>query len=68
MHPALQRNVFVVKEHLGFFKAANNYAILDPASSEVVLHCREDRLGIFTKLLRFTDYKRMTTFNRTFPK
>ena len=43
MHPALQRNLFVVKEHLGFFKAANNYDILDPASSEVILHCREDQ-------------------------
>ena len=63
MHPALQRNLFVVKEHVGLFKAANNFDILDPESSEVVLHCREDRLGFFTKMLRFTDYKRMTPFN-----
>ena len=63
MHPALQRNMFFVKEHVGLFKAANNYDVLDPQTSEVILHCREDDLGFFTKLLRFTDYKRMTPFD-----
>jgi uncharacterized protein YxjI len=29
------------------------------------MHCREEKLGIFTKILRFTDYKRMTPFNVT---
>ena len=62
MHPVLQRNVFFVKEHVGLFKAANNYDILDPQTQQVLLHCREERLGIFTKLLRFTDYKRLTPF------
>ena len=63
MHPALQRNMFFVKEHTGVFKAANNYDVLDPQTSQVVLHCREDDLGFFTRLLRFTDYKRMTPFD-----
>ena len=63
MHPALQRNMFFVKEHVGLFKAANNYDVLDPQTSQVILHCREDDLGFFTKLLRFTDYKRMTPFD-----
>ena len=63
MHPALQRNMFFVKEHVGLFKAANNYDVLDPETSQVVLHCREDDLGFFTRLLRFTDYKRMTPFD-----
>ena len=62
MHPVLQRNVFFVKEHLGFFKAANNYDILDPQTQQVIMHCREERLGIFTKMFRFTDYKRLTPF------
>jgi len=62
MHPTLQRNLFFVKEHVGMFKAANNFDILDPESGEVMLLCREPRLGVFTKLLRFTDYKRMTPF------
>ena len=63
MHPVLQQNVFFVKEHVGMFKAANNYDILDPETGEVVLHCREDKLGFFTTLLRFSDYKRYTPFN-----
>ena len=63
MHPSLNRNLFFVKEHTGFFKAANNYDILDPETSEELLHCREDHLGFFTKMLRFTDYKRMTPFD-----
>ena len=45
------------------FKAANNYDIHDPNTGEVILLCREERLGMVTKLLRFTDYKRMTPFH-----
>jgi uncharacterized protein YxjI len=63
MHPALQRNMFFVKEHTGVFKAANNYDVLDPQTGQIVLVCREEGLGFFTKLLRFTDYKRMTPFD-----
>jgi uncharacterized protein YxjI len=63
MHPALQQNLFLVKEHVGFFKAANNYDVYDPATGEIILECREPHLGMFTKMLRFTDYKRMTPFD-----
>lgn len=63
MHPICRQNLFLVKEHVGFFKAANNYDILDPGSGQVMLHCREDKLGVFTKILRFTKYKRMTPFD-----
>ena len=63
MHPALNANVFLVKEHYGFFKAANNFDIYDPGTGEIVLECREERLGLITKMLRFTDYKRMTPFD-----
>ena len=63
MHPALNLNLFLVKEHVGMFKAANNYDIHDPETGEVILHCREEQLGFFTKMLRFTDYKRMTPFH-----
>lgn len=62
MHPVLNRNLFFVKEQVGFFKASNNYDVLDPQTNQVILHCREEKLGIFTKLLRFTDYKRLTPF------
>ena len=63
MHPSLNRHLYCVKEHVGIFKAANNYDILDPETSESLLECREERLGTFTKLLRCTDYKRMTPFD-----
>lgn len=62
MHPSLQRNVFFVKEHVGMFKASNNYDILDPETQQPLLFCREPNLGFFTKMFRFTDYKRMTPF------
>jgi hypothetical protein len=41
MHPALNRNLFLVKEHVGFFKAANNYDIFDPDTKEKILECRD---------------------------
>ncbi len=63
MHPAVNRNLFLVKEHVGMFKASNNFDILDPESGEEILHCREPNLGAFSKLFRFTDYKRMTPFD-----
>ena len=62
MHPALRQNLFLIKEHVGIFKAANNYDVFDPASGAKLLECREPNLGFFTKLLRSTDYKRMTPF------
>jgi uncharacterized protein YxjI len=45
------------------FKASNNYDIYNPESNQIILNCRENNLGFFTKMLRFTDYKRMTPFN-----
>ena len=45
------------------FKAANNYDIYDPESNQIIMNCRENNLGFFTKVFRFTDYKRMTPFN-----
>ncbi len=63
MHPLLKQNLFFIKEHVGMFKAANNFDILNPETKEIVMTCREEQLGGFTKLLRFTDYKRMTPFH-----
>lgn len=45
------------------FKASNNYDIYDPQSQEMIMTCREEKLGFFTKMLRFTDYKRNTPFH-----
>ena len=63
MNPILNQNLFFVKEHVGMFKAANNYDIYNPENQEIIMTCREDNLGFFTKLLRFTDYKSMTPFH-----
>jgi len=62
MNSIVNKNLFFIKEHTGIFKAANNYDILDPQSQELLMACREEKLGFFTKMLRFTDYKRMTPF------
>ncbi len=59
----LSKNLFLVKEHVGMFKAASNYDIFDPSSGEMIMTCREENLGWFTKIMRFTDYKRMTPFD-----
>jgi uncharacterized protein YxjI len=63
MNSELNQNLFLVKEHVGMFKAANNFDIYNPEDGQMLMSCREENLGFFTKMLRFTDYKRMTPFN-----
>ena len=63
MHSALRANLFFVKEHVGMFRAANNYDVFDPNTNQKIIECREPNLGIITKIFRFTDYKRMTPFD-----
>jgi uncharacterized protein YxjI len=62
MSLALDRNVYFVKEHVGLFKAANEFDLFEP-TGEHLLQCREPNLGPFAKILRFTDFKRMTPFD-----
>lgn len=62
MGSVLDRNLYFVREHVGMFKAANNFDILDPDTGEEIILCREDNLGTVTKILRFTDWKRYTPF------
>lgn len=45
------------------FKASNNYDIYNPDTQEMIMTCREEKLGFFTKIFRFTDYKRNTPFH-----
>lgn len=63
MNSVLNQNAFFVKEHVGVFKASNSYDIFNPDTQELLMTCREENLGIFTKIFRFTDYKRMTPFD-----
>lgn len=62
MSDHLNKNLFLIKEHTGILKAANNYDVHDPETGEIIFECREPKLGFITKMLRFTDYKRMTPF------
>jgi uncharacterized protein YxjI len=59
------RHAYFIKEHTGIFKAANNYDVFDADSGEPLLECREEDLGIFTKILRFTGFKTLTPFDST---
>jgi len=59
----MNKNLYLVKEHTGIFKAANNYDIYDPETGDIVLECREENMHWITKLLRFSDIKRMTPFD-----
>lgn len=63
MHPVLNQNLYFVKEHVGMFRASNNFDIYNPETQQEILQCREENLSIVTRLLRFTDFKRMTPFN-----
>ena len=64
MENLLHRNLFFVKQHIGLFKAACNFDIYDPSTQQMDLTCREENLGFFTKIFRFTNYKVMTPLDR----
>jgi uncharacterized protein YxjI len=63
MNPALNKNLYLVKEHVKIFKAENSFDVFDPESGGLILQCREENLGTFTKMFRFTEYKKMTPFD-----
>lgn len=59
----LKGNLYLIKEHFGLLKASNNYDVFEPESGELLMECREPNLFWLTKLLRFSDFKRMTPFD-----
>lgn len=59
----INKNKFFIKEHTGIFKAANNYDYYNPETDEMVMECREENLGPFSKIFRFTKFKPMTPFD-----
>jgi hypothetical protein len=63
MHPVLHHNLYLVKEHVGLFKASRSYDVFDPATGEILLRCTEPNLHSLTKLLRFTRFKQSTPFD-----
>ncbi|MCU0426862.1 MAG: phospholipid scramblase family protein [Candidatus Kapabacteria bacterium] len=66
MHPILaQHNAFAIREKIGIFKAANSYDFFHPETGEMLMQSTEEDLGLFTKILRFTDFKTFTPFDAT---
>jgi uncharacterized protein YxjI len=61
--PALALDTYLVKQHVGVFRAAREYDLHDPRTGRLVLSSREPKLGAWTKLFRFTDYRRATPFD-----
>ena len=53
MNQIFNQNIFLVKEQIGLFKAANNFDIFNPENNELVLTCREPNLGFFCKTISF---------------
>ncbi len=62
MSDLFERNVLFVKEHVGYFKAANAYDVIDPTTGAIIASVREHVPNIIFKLLKFTDYKTMLPF------
>lgn len=58
----LNKNTFFVKEHVGYFKAANAYDVLDPATGQIIGTVRETVPNFFIKLLKFTKMKTSLPF------
>ncbi len=63
MNPLLNKNLFLIKEQIGMFRASNIYDIFDPETNQHIMTSKEPQLGVFTKIFRFTKYKRLTPFN-----
>jgi len=59
----LDRSLFFIRESTGVLKASYDYDIVDPENGEVILRCREHSIGVFTRLLRFTDLRQATPFD-----
>ena len=59
----LDRSLFFVRESTGVLKASYAYDVVDPETEQTILRCREQNLGVFAKLLRFTDLRRATPFD-----
>ena len=63
MNTLLNKNIFLIKEQLGIFKGSNAYDIVDPSNNQQIMTSKETGLGFFTKMFRFTKYKKHTPFN-----
>ncbi|MBI4618158.1 MAG: RNAase [Planctomycetes bacterium] len=66
MTSILDKKTFFVKEHVGYFKAANAYDCLDPQGGELITQVQESIPNFFVKMMKFTSYKKMMPFTVEF--
>ncbi len=62
MQDVLNRNLYFVKRKTGVARVTNDYDILDPETENLVMECREEKIGCFSRMLRFAELKRMMPF------
>ena len=62
MHPVLNRNLYLVKEHVGMFKLTSSYDVFDPETGEEIIQCREE-VSAVTKMMRLTDLRTSAPFH-----
>ena len=58
----LTKNMYSVKEHIGFLKSVNNYDIFDTETDELVFECREEPLDLLNATLRLARLSGFTPF------
>ena len=61
--PVLSCNDFFFDENMGLFKAAFDADIHDRETGGMLLACREQNIGRWTRFWRFADMKRITPFD-----
>ncbi len=62
MHASLQRNRFLLRDRVRILKGPHRYDVLDLDTQEVVLQCREERLGLLARLVRIASWEGATPF------
>ncbi len=63
MHGVLNENRFLIKIKGWTWGPVANYDIYDPETGHITMECRENRMGIVTKIFRCIDCYRMTPFD-----
>jgi len=63
MNSELNKNLFLVKEQDKALKASHSFDIFNPENEDLLMTCREEKLGLLTKMARFSELKKNTPFN-----
>ena len=66
MSGLLDHSTLFVREHVGMFKAANAYDLLDPATTQIIGRVQERVGGFFRRMMKFTKWKTHMAFHIEF--